>query len=290
MEIFCVYMFLDKKGKPLYIGSSINLKIRIETNHFRSENGNLTRKCVEETVEILYHEATSVDDMKIKERYLINRLKPVYNIHMNNKSEFSFDIKIKWKEYDFDKEVILSNKRIKRNSKTINHIYDIDKVYDSWLPYGVKIGTRSHNYIVLNDKKNLSGIEVSMYYDTGDEYYIDKLFKNYSRFYIIMINNEVYISNHYFLGYSIAHYKDLCIKYKLDEKKDFLSVEAPVDNRLFKPHNDKPDEGKWDLRGVSFLRYNVCKKLEILNDNIIEFIDSTIQNIKFYKEESKRGY
>ena len=77
-----IYMFLSETEKPLYIGISINLVNRIETQHFKSSNGNLSLECIHETDRILYHQAVSSDDMKVKERYLINKLNPKYNVKM----------------------------------------------------------------------------------------------------------------------------------------------------------------------------------------------------------------
>ena len=93
-------MFLNKKEEPLYIGISTNLTTRIEVQHFKSSNGNVSELCIKETHNILYHVALSADDMKIKERYLINILNPKFNKSMNNKNSFEFKIDIVWKNYD----------------------------------------------------------------------------------------------------------------------------------------------------------------------------------------------
>lgn len=50
-------MFLNEKEEPLYIGISINLTTRIEEQHFKSLNGNLSQECINETHSILYHSA-----------------------------------------------------------------------------------------------------------------------------------------------------------------------------------------------------------------------------------------
>jgi excinuclease UvrABC nuclease subunit len=82
-KAYHLYMFLDKDENPLYIGISKNLTTRIETQHFKSLNGNLSQECIDETYSILYHIAFSEEDMKLKERYLINTLNPKYNKTMN---------------------------------------------------------------------------------------------------------------------------------------------------------------------------------------------------------------
>lgn len=122
-----VYMFLNEIEEPLYIGISINLVNRIEAQHFKSSNGNLSQECIHETDRILYHQAASSDDMKVKERYLINTLNPKYNVKMKNNSRFSFAIDFDWKLYSLDKEEILKNKINKslKNHPTLkNHNHD----------------------------------------------------------------------------------------------------------------------------------------------------------------------
>ena len=104
-------MFLDDNENPLYIGQSINLIQRIEKQHFLSEYGNLSEECIQITKQILYHECVSADDMKIKERYLINTLSPRFNISLNNNSRFSFTIdNIEWKYLSLNTELILEKK------------------------------------------------------------------------------------------------------------------------------------------------------------------------------------
>jgi excinuclease UvrABC nuclease subunit len=111
MKGYFVYMFLNEKEEPLYIGLSTNLTTRIEVQHFKSSNGNLSQECIEETYSILYHTALSIDDMKIKERYLINTLNPkLYNNKMNNENKFSFTIEIDWKLYSIDKSKLIQDK------------------------------------------------------------------------------------------------------------------------------------------------------------------------------------
>lgn len=110
MKSYFVYMFLDEEETPLYIGSSINLVQRVEKQHFISPYGNLSAECVYRTKSILYHECVSSEDMKIKERYLINILEPVYNEQLNNKNKFSFSIDISWKYLSLNKEVALKKR------------------------------------------------------------------------------------------------------------------------------------------------------------------------------------
>ncbi len=114
-KAYHLYMFLDKDENPLYIGISKNLNRRIEAQHFKSLNGNLSQECIDETYSILYHIAFSEEDMKLKERYLINTLNPKYNKKMNKQNRFSFTIDIDWKLYNVDVENLIEVTRKKRN-------------------------------------------------------------------------------------------------------------------------------------------------------------------------------
>jgi hypothetical protein len=125
MKGYFVYMFLNENEDVLYIGSSIHLVTRIESQHFVGQNGNLKEECILETHKILYHQSLSESDMKVKERYLINTLVPKYNNKMNQNDRFSFVIdNINWKLYSIDNEGLIE----KRNKKKefINHFLDIN--------------------------------------------------------------------------------------------------------------------------------------------------------------------
>lgn len=110
MKGFFVYMFLGADESVLYIGSSIHLVERIEKQHFLSQHGNLSEECILETNKILYHQSVSADDMKIKERYLINTLKPKYNDKLNNNNIFSFTIDLDWKLYSLNTETMIEKR------------------------------------------------------------------------------------------------------------------------------------------------------------------------------------
>lgn len=146
MKGYFVYMFLDKLENPLYIGISINLVNRIETQHFKSSHGNLSQDCIFETNRVLYHQAVSIDDMKIKERYLINKLNPRYNEKMNNNSKFSFDIDLDWKLYSIDTGKLIEIREKKQKKLRLkNHIYTdknsillIKRNNDNYLKIGLK--------------------------------------------------------------------------------------------------------------------------------------------------------
>lgn len=94
---FYVYKFIDKENNVLYIGKTNNLKNRME-EHFGS-TGHLDNQCYNSTDKILYIELNNEDEMSIYERYLINKISPIYNKKHNNNSKFSFELpELEWKE------------------------------------------------------------------------------------------------------------------------------------------------------------------------------------------------
>ena len=104
MRNYFVYKFENIEQTLLYVGSTIELRRRINYQHLPLKcKGNLDKKCIEETHKIYFHECESKSDMEIKEKFLINTLNPKYPKYHNNGAEFSFNIPIKWKEYDFKK-------------------------------------------------------------------------------------------------------------------------------------------------------------------------------------------
>lgn len=98
-----VYRFLNKMDETIYIGITGNLNNRIKAQHFGGL-GHLPDKCYEEAYMVLYSQCLSEDDAKIKERYLINKMSPKYNVKLNNSSQFSFEIKDwNWQYIPIDK-------------------------------------------------------------------------------------------------------------------------------------------------------------------------------------------
>lgn len=101
-----IYQFLDANEQVIYVGITCNLKGRLRAQHFTS-NGHLPKECYEETEFVIYSECISIDDAKIRERYLINVLAPKFNEKMNNGSRFSFMIDdFNWKYLGVDKSKI----------------------------------------------------------------------------------------------------------------------------------------------------------------------------------------
>lgn len=111
MKSFYIYMFLNEEEEPLYIGQTINLVQRIQRQHFLSDYGNLSEECILKTKRVLYHECLSEEDMKIKERYLINTLSPKFNKSINNNNKFSFSIDIDWKYLPLNREKIIKERK-----------------------------------------------------------------------------------------------------------------------------------------------------------------------------------
>lgn len=100
MKGFYVYKFLNENNDIIYIGLTTNLKNRLTQQHF-TKAGHLYEDVYNETSCILYSECLSKDDMKIKERYLINKHSPKYNFQLNNNSSFNFEINdFVWKQFN----------------------------------------------------------------------------------------------------------------------------------------------------------------------------------------------
>ncbi len=266
MKGFYVYMFLNKEEVPLYIGLSINLAKRIESNHFGNENGNLSKSCLLETHKILYHKACSLDDMKIKERYLINKLEPKYNKSLNNSSRFSFKIEIEWQLYSIDKILLLEKQRKVNSNRIINYNADIVKTQNSWLSYGVRFNGERIKYLGIK-LKNKRVNSFSQECESNSSY-------------LLKLNGEIYINNYANLSYYVAYYKKLSRVYGLDVSFDFLNVIAPSDNKLFdccSQNDDLPVMVEGLLEGVSFIRYKVVKQYKWLDERLIKLIDSKLK-------------
>ncbi|WP_312288229.1 GIY-YIG nuclease family protein [Terrisporobacter sp.] len=82
MNQFYLYRFLDADGNILYIGKSINLKLRIDCH--LSKVSNVPSECIDNIAAIEMLETLSQADMDFKELYYIKRYAPKYNIVFNN--------------------------------------------------------------------------------------------------------------------------------------------------------------------------------------------------------------
>ncbi|MBP2615819.1 GIY-YIG nuclease family protein [Chryseobacterium jejuense] len=146
MKGFYIYMFLNKENQPLYIGLTTNLIGRIEDNHFKLVSTGLDESCLNEISNILYHECLSSEDMKIKERFLINKLNPKYNISFNSNNEFSFDINIDWYSYD-EFETRMRLKKYEKFSLEIQNILLSQDSLDYSKTTNAKISNEANNLL-----------------------------------------------------------------------------------------------------------------------------------------------
>ncbi len=264
-----VYMFLNEKEEPLYIGISTNLTTRIEIQHFKSLYGNLSQECVEETHNILYHIALSGDDMKIKERYLINTLNPKYNIKMNNENKFSFTIDIDWKLYSINTDELIEIRSLKTQSsgkKITNHKNSIVKVKYSWLDYGFYVNEDKYTYYKISEKKEG---------DFGEVITKQVLF--------ILVNGEFYISDWENLGYYCGNYKEISKKNNLDPKRDFISVASY--NEIKRCEREE-SSGKLDscsgiaFAGLNFMKYEIVINMKLYPLSKIEYFNKKLIKLK----------
>jgi hypothetical protein len=271
MKGYFVYMFLNEKEEPLYIGISINLTTRIEEQHFKSLNGNLSQECINETHSILYHSALSQDDMKIKERYLINTLNPKYNNKMNNDNKFSFTIEIDWKLYSIDKENLI-NKRENKSKRTRigNAVFfenqDIEEILfvypdlenDERLTHGCNV----NDYIYLVNYKNKWFIW-SKEIESND----------------ISIKSYIEI-NHINDFDEKVEYNEDYIKEKF-KKSNYLFVKSNLKDSIFNEYYYYGGVGEQNILNPKkrlFLEYKFFKKSKYLKPNYIEQIDEYIFN------------
>lgn len=281
-----VYMFLNEIEEPLYIGISINLVNRIEAQHFKSSNGNLSQECIHETDRILYHQAVSSDDMKVKERYLINRLNPKYNVKMNNNSRFSFDIDFDWKLYSLDKEEILK----KRTNKPLNNYMKLkDHNHDF---------TNGKNLKINSIKDIVCLCTCTFYYEKYfyDYEYPERNRSGYHRvnddFFFIKINNEVYIycweimdlfHDHEFFDSGNSNYILKDIKFLNDKyaEDDFVLIDCKEKELMF----EKKDENSFYFevirpRRAAFMKLETLKQSGKIESVWIDLIENGLKNIK----------
>lgn len=79
----CVYRFIDKKNRILYVGKIKNLKNRIKNNYHTSKH--LPDECYDKTSLIEYIKFNNENDMDFAEQYYIQKYKPAYNTAYQNK-------------------------------------------------------------------------------------------------------------------------------------------------------------------------------------------------------------
>ena len=271
MKGYFVYMFLNEKEEPLYIGLSTNLTTRIEVQHFKSSNGNLSQECIEETHSILYHTALSIDDMKIKERYLINTLNPKYNNKMNNENKFSFTIEMDWKLYSIDKHKLIQDKEKKiKRTRIGNAIFveneDFHQILVTYPDYD-------------NDKR------ISFRYDINKDFYLIKHQKKW-----FIWSNEIYWNDEFITSWiDINHINDFDVKIEYNEdyikekfkRHNYLFVKSNLPSSIFNEYYYYAGTGERNILNPKkrlFLEYKFYKKSKYVEPGYIEQLDEYIFN------------
>lgn len=148
--MFYVYQFINSSDEIIYVGRTNNINTRIRKQHF-TNNGHLDQSCYQETIMILYSECTSLDDSKIKERYLINKISPKYNQCMNNNSKFNFEIKdFNWIYMPVIDDIKIENDLLAESSQEHERIKKTLKTRKV-TPIIKPINKFSKNNLIIND-------------------------------------------------------------------------------------------------------------------------------------------
>lgn len=285
MKGYFVYMFLDIEDNVLYIGSSIHLVKRIEQQHFLSQYGNLSEECILATHKILYHQGVSSDDMKIKERYLINKENPQYNVKLNNNSKFSFTIDIDdWKLYSLNTEALIEKRAKSKNiSQIVCHNLEIKKVqdhlYDTYFSYAMIDYEHKNSYFTIDLSKVSFQIE--------NKEIIEK-----SKLFLFLINNEYYVlglnldklyqknllTNGFYLNIDLRN----CNQY-LEEgffvKTDLESYQWEEAPNFGIKYDYLKEENFFGIELQEYLEAKLSK-IKRLESNKIDFTNITIKQIK----------
>ena len=83
-----VYFFLDKNGKPLYIGKALNLMSRLKS--YLDSNNQRISKMLSLAIDIDYKKTYSEIEALILESQLIKKLKPIFNIKMRDDKQYFY--------------------------------------------------------------------------------------------------------------------------------------------------------------------------------------------------------
>ena len=290
MKGYFVYMFLNENEEILYIGSSIHLVIRIESQHFVSQNGNLSEECILETYKVLYHQSVSESDMKIKERYLINTLVPKYNNKMNQNDKFSFTIdNIDWKLYSLDIEGLVEKRENFSNKKTKIGL----KNY--------KIDLSKENLLTVNNLDNIWVLHVCFLHENEYlmEYAPDRTDRGgypQDQFYLIKINNELYIFcsevyfafeesrevNDYLDQSFYPNIKELREKYDYD-LDSFILINSKEKTNIFSKYYYECSMSEQKILNPPqqlFMKYELVKSQKMIDEFWVLRIDWAIKNYK----------
>ncbi|EPE9900240.1 hypothetical protein NO004_560085 [Flavobacterium psychrophilum] len=287
MKGYFVYMFLDEDEEVLYIGSSIHLVKRIESQHFLSQHGNLSEDCLLETYKVLYHQGVSDTDMKIKERYLINTLSPKYNDKMNKNDKIAFEISgINWKLYSLDIEGLIEKRENFRDKRTKIGLknYKIDFSKDSFLN--------------INNLDNIWMLEIWLLNkeveDLPNEQRTARGGYPEDEFYLVKINNELYIfcsEIFHFFGkwkelndldtqHFYPNIKELREKYDLDS---FILINSKEKTGIFSKYYYECPFGETKALYPPeqlFMKYELLKSQKMIDEFWILRIDWAIKNYK----------
>ena len=299
---FFIYMFLDEEEKPLYIGQSINLINRIEKQHFLSEYGNLSEECILKTKQVLYHECISADDMKVKERYLINTLSPEFNISLNNKSRFSFSIEIDWKYLSLNTEKLLEKKEEKRikhtvlrniSAKVVNVGTKTNVVFGAkisrefnrdYIKFKIGKGLHSTNLIFkINDEIYLALNSFYWYLQNGspEKGYGKRFDENNKNKYGLLRSDYLEVEIEYFQD--IDFIANFCNE---DEKRLAENMGRPVICKN-KELNELYEDGVYYEESFTLVKYERLKELFILEKSFIEKVEKYLS--LSIGEEGQRG-
>lgn len=149
-----VYRFIDKDGKIIYIGKTINLASRFNV-HF-TKNGHLPARCYNETEKVFYSELSNNDEMSIYERYLINKYIPKYNTQFNNSSSFRFELpNLEWVELNNFRHELLEDvcPVNKITLKELNNNPSIDEIVEYNIRKYISDNNINFNYNEEYNKK-----------------------------------------------------------------------------------------------------------------------------------------
>ncbi len=98
--MFCVYRFLDKNNKILYVGKTTNLKKRLELHYITNY---LPKEIYQKIKKIEYAEVKDKMTMDLLESDLISKYKPKNNIRLKDDEisivYYSVIDKLKWQQY-----------------------------------------------------------------------------------------------------------------------------------------------------------------------------------------------
>ena len=299
---FFIYMFLDREENPLYIGQSINLIKRVEKQHFLSKYGNLSDECIYRTKKILYHKCISVDDMKIKERYLINLLSPEFNISLNNQSKFSFSIDIDWKYLPLDKEKIIEKKeenKIKNKLLRNIHAKVVNQGTKTNIVYGARISKEfKDDYFKFRMRKGfhckylIFKINEHVYlYPSADYWHLTNLkpTKGYGKRFDENNKNKYGLLRSDYLDIEIEHFQDndfivnFCDE---NERKLSENMGRPIICKN-KELNELYTYGVYYEYTFTLIKYEALKELSLLDENIIEKVEKFLS--LSIGEEGQRG-